>query len=296
MKFVISLLMLLAVSAHAQNTMRFQAHSSIQTGCLGDLLLITPDKMHWSKIRLDSKPRTGEHISKDQIIDWLTSKVGAFPYKWKGKKSTLIQQVSQSSGIQLQQKAQTALSNQLKKQTYSQIELTPKTSLQDSAFPLSEFTVQVPTSYPTAKRVCVRLKHGKHASSIWFAVKAYKNVLVAQRALKKHTTVQQADFVFKKRNLAGLTEKPCTSLNPNAWLKNSMNKNQILTEDNLSTPPLVLRGHTVTVRVASKRITITTEAIAQKDGYLGEKVRMQNPKSHQYFVATITAKNQAERL
>ena len=295
MKFVINLLFFLAAfQSKADTVLRFQPHITPQAHYLGDLLLISPDTNHWSTIKLDSQPKHGEHISKQQIITWMQHKTGTFNYQWQGKNTATVLQTTQSTSKELILKAQTALKHQLEKQSYSQIDLSSKTLIKDSTIPLGHFKVILPTTYPVAKRVCVRLRYKKKSIPIWFAVKAYQSVLVAQHKMKKHTLIHPADVMLKKQNIAGLNYAPLTQLPKTAWLNTSLNKQQILTQEDLKTMPDVLQGKKVSVTVKEHGISITTEALAQHEGYKGQVVQMKNPQTNKLFSATITGKNQAE--
>ncbi|EHL30357.1 flagellar basal body P-ring formation chaperone FlgA [Legionella drancourtii] len=295
MKFAINLVFLLAIfPAQAETVLRFQAHITPQAKRVGDLLLITPDPHHWSKIILDSQPRDGARLNKKQIITWLQNKVGVFSYQWKGKNTAIIRIIVRTKAQDLLNKARQALAQQLKSQAYSQVLLNSKTLLKDSDIPLTDFSVQVPKKYPIAKRVCLHLNSKKRSIPVWFAVKAYQAVFVAQHKIKQHTLLHSEDIALQRRNIAGLKNPPLTQFPQRVWLTRSINKNQILTHDDVRTTPEVMQGHKVNVNVRQHGISIMMEALAQSDAYLGQAVRMQNPQTNKYFVATVTGKNQAE--
>ena len=245
-------------------------------------------------IPLDSQPKAGQKITKQSIIHWIKSKKGSFNYKWKGKNTAVIQQLTRTTGIDLLNKAQSALKNHLEKQKYDSIVLTTKAHLKDSPLPLSAFTVLIPNEYPTAKQVCVRLNSGKHSIPVWFRVKAYQKVLVARYKIKNHTVVNAKDFILEKRNIAGLKETPYTQMPQTVWLKKSINSDRILTQKYLTDTPAVIKGQSVQVKVLNHGVSIITEAIAQHDGSIGQKIRVKNAQTNKYLVAVVTAPNQAE--
>lgn len=288
------MLLLLAYQAEAQTIIRFQPHISPQAQHLGDLLVITDDKNHLANTPLDSQPRDGQKITKKQITSWIKSKRGTFHYKWRGKNTAVIHQLIQTAGVDLLNKAQSTLKNQLEKEEYSHIELTTKTKLKSSSFPLSAFIAHTVIEYPITKQVCVRLKFGKHSIPVWFSVKAYQKILVAQHKIKNNTLVHEEDFILQERNIAGLKDKPFTKLPQTGWLKKSMNTNQILTQKHLTEPPAIIKGQVAQVNVLNHRVSIVITAIAQNNGYIGQTIRMKNPQTNKYFVAVITGLNQAE--
>ena len=295
MKFVVNLLLLLSVfPLQAETVLRFRTPITPEAKKLGDLLLITPDKHQWGKIMLDSKPRSGTKLNKQQVLTWLQRKVGDFSYQWKGKNSTTIRETACSKAKDLLITAQNALATQLKKQTYSQVKLSSTTKLKDSSIALANFKIQLPKGYPVAKRVCVRLHYQNRSIPIWFAVKAYQSVLVAKHAMRRHTLLRPADVVLKRRNIAGLNSAPLMQFPATAWLNKSISKQQILTQDLLGNPPEVMQGQKTKVLVQQHGIAITIEAIAQSNGIQGQSIRMKNPRTNKYFFAVVTGKNIAE--
>lgn len=295
MKFVLNVVFLLILlPTHAETVLRFRTPVTSDAKQVGDLLLITPDKHQWRKIKLDSQPTPGARLEKQKLLLWLQKKTGAFSYQWEGKNTAIIHQNTCTKARELINKAQIALMKKLNESPYAQIELSSKTVLKDSDIPLANFEVQLPEGYPVAKRVCVRLVSQKHSIPIWFGVKAYQQVLVAQRTIKHHTFLQATDLHLKQRDIAGLHGKPLTHLPSDAWLSQPINKHQILTEECLGTSPLVMQGYPVHVTVEQHGIAIIIEAIAQHHGGLGQRIRMKNPRTNKYFVATVTGKNKAE--
>ncbi len=283
----------LALQAHAQAVLRFQEHISAHPKYLGDIISISKQHQGLMKLPLDSSPTTGELISKEQVIQWINHKAGTIDYQWRGKKSTRVQQQIQSTGKELLNKAQTALEQRLKSQ-YDVIKLTAKNTIKDSEYPLSEFQVELPDSHPPAKQICVWLKHGKRSIPVWFAVRAYKSVLVAARPIKNRSTLKPSDVILIKRNIAGLHENPLSKLPQSGWLKKSINKGHILMQSDVVNMPQILRGHNIQVQVKTHGISILSDAIAQHDGYTGQVIRLKNPASNKYFVAKVTAPGKAE--
>ncbi len=279
---------------HAQVTMRFRPNITTNVHYLGDVLLINNDKNNLAALPLDSTPKAGQQITKKQIMTWIKNKKGPFSYQWRGKKNTVVRQRIKTSGAILLKKAQEELTKQLEAQDYSRFELATKTNLRGTAVPLSAFKIKIANQYPSTKRVCVRLNYEKHSIPVWFAVKAYKKVLVAKHKIKIHTLVNNRDFALKERNIAGLKASPYSQLPASMWLQKTMNEDQILTSQYLTDIPAIIRGKKVQIKVVNRGISLTTEAIAQNDGYIGQAVRMKNIQTNKYFLAVVTSSNQAE--
>jgi flagella basal body P-ring formation protein FlgA len=284
----------LSDQVNAQTMLRFQPHITTQAKYLSDVLLISQDKNNLKTLKLDSKPKGGGVLSKQQILTWIKDKTGLIDYQWQGKNTAVIEQNSQTSGEELLKKAQQSLAEYLKKQSYDSIQLTAKNKPKDSEFALADFTIELPKNNPPAKEMCVRLNYKNHSIPIWFTVKAYQKVLVAKHALKNRSPVNKEDFILKQRNIAGLKNAPYSQLPSTQWLKNSINKNHILTTNDLINLPQVIRGQLIKIKIVNGGISILTEAIAENDGYLGQTIQLKNTKTNKHFEARVTGPNQAE--
>lgn len=295
MNYVISLIIALTMSlnANANVLLRFKTPITVHAQYLGDILVITPDIHHWSNIKLDNHPLAGQKISKDQITQWLTQQTGQLNYQWQGKKVATIQHNIQSKRIDLINKAQSALTLHLQKH-YHSLEIHAISKPKDSDIPLDKWTIKLPQLNVATKRMCVRLHHDKVSIPIWFTVKAYQKVLVATHQIKNRSEINDRDFILKNREVTPLNHKPYHTIPHHTWLIKTMNKGQILTDYYIANRPQVLKGETVRITVINKGISITTDAIALSDGYLGQHIKMNNPKSNKLFVAVVTDKNQAE--
>jgi flagella basal body P-ring formation protein FlgA len=296
MNFVIKLILALIWVQHqtyAQTVMRFQSHISTHARCLGDLILISNERSELMQLPLDNHPKAGALITKDQIIQWLSYKTRALDYQWKGKNTALVQQNIQTTGAALLNNATKALENHLKKK-YASITLSAQGTVKDSEFPLSDFHAEIPSAYPPAKHVCVHLNRAKASIPVWFKVSAYQSVLVARHPIKNRTPLKKSDFILSLRNVAGLKANPLTQIPPSHWLKKAIHKDHILIASDIMNSPAVIKGHWVQITVQNKGISLVSKALAQNDAFIGQTARMKNPESNKYFVARVTAPNQAE--
>lgn len=292
---MILLLILLNSTCHAQVTLLFQPQIDIKATQLGDVLRIQNDTHHWSALPLQSHPTAGEIITKEKIIAWMRQRLGDFNYQWQGKTQIQVSQLCQSSADALLEKAKTALTAQLRSK-YSRIELKPLFHPKDSPFSIDSFETDANTSYPTAKRVCVWLRHDKERIAIWFHVKAYAQVLVANRDLPLHTLIKDNEFSWEERDIAGLNDKPVQSIPTHVWLKSPIVHGKILLADQLRELPLVIQGQAVKVDIHRHRIDVVMDAIALGDGYLGQRITVKNPLNQKTFVAIVSGFQQAEIL
>ncbi len=293
-KCYLLLIFLLTSASHAQSILRFKSEINDKASRLGDLLIITQDKHHWSDLSLDSHPTPGVFITKATILDWMTQRLGHFNASWLGKSEIMVKQSTQSSRVLLLEKAQTALVEKLKTQ-YLHVEVTPLSQIKDSAYALDEFKTDVKLTFPTSKRVCVWLTPGNNARlAVWFTVKAFAQVLVAKRDMRYDTLIKNDYFSLKERDIAGLNAVPARVLPQSVWLKTSIARNRILLTSQLKEPPLVIHGQHLNVITHNHGITITMDAIALADGYAGEIITVKNPLNQKTFVAKISGIQQAE--
>lgn len=279
----------------AQVTLKFQPAIHNKMTLLGEVVVITPSNDQLHHLLLDQKLLTHSVLTQKQLIAWLETKTTTEQYEWHGKTTALVKSAPQISSADLVKKAQTELQALLKKRDYERLELIPKTTPSDSIGSLSSFKVKIRETYPPLKRICVHLYNETHSIPIWFEVRAYQTVLVAQKNLSPHMVVNADDFRTQSKNIAGLPHSPLTQLpQDNLWLKKSLVKNHIITTDHISPKPDVLKNTKVHLRIITQGIMITTEATAEEDGYVGQSVVLHNAHSKKRFHALITAPNQAE--
>jgi len=235
-----------------------------------------------SALRAPSPHVWGEG-SKEEVLCW----------EWQGKTQIHVKPLRQSSGALLLEKAKTALKSQLGSH-YTRVEITPLSNLIDSEYALDQFKTEMTIAYPTAKRVCVWLTHGKKRIAVWFKVSAYARVLVANRDLHYHTLIHSDAFSWHERDIAGLNDQPAQSLPENFWLKSSIERDKILLANQLKEPPLVIQGQHINVSVHNHSITVVIDGVALGDGYLGQTVTVKNPLNQKTFVAIVSGLQQAE--
>ncbi len=288
MKYALKIIVGILFFCHlgfAQTLLRFQPHITANATELGDLLIIENNKK-WCHLPLDSHPIPGEILTKTKILSWMTERIGPVNAIWQGKTQSRVQEITQSTRTQLVEKAHAALLKKLKPH-YLQVEATPISHLKHSSFALNEFKVKVSASFPIRKRTCVWLYNEHVRIPVWFNVRAYQHVLVANRPIRYNVPIKPDFFSLKKRNIAGLNAKPALNIPKHVWLKSSLNQNAILLEHLFKTPWLVTQDQHIKVTSIYHGISITIDAIALKNGNLGEIIPVKNPLSQKNFSAKI---------
>lgn len=297
MKFVINPMIIILILfhgiCHAETVLRFKTKITTDANRLGDLLLIKEDKEKWSDLPLSSQPTADEWVTKDKILDWMTQRLGKFTSSWKGKTRVRVTQSAQTSGQALQDKAKALLISKLHAQ-YQRLVIEPLSKVKSSTIPLDSFTAKTNLRFPIAKRVCVWLNNGKQHIPVWFRVRAYAHVWVANHNMSYNTPIIKTAFSWKERNIAGLISPPAQRLPDNAWLQSTLEANKILLANQTKEAPVIIHGQTVKVHFHSNQISLVMDAIALADGSIGQTIRVKNIRNHKSFDAKVTGILQTE--
>ncbi len=295
MKFAISLLLFtMSFMLQAQISLRFQPVLYNDMKQLGEMVIITPENQVLSHLPLDPSLLSGSFITKKQLFNWLTQKTASNEYEWQGKKTALIQLRKTISSVALVKMAQDKLYERLQQREYETIKLIPKTTPTNSSGTLSEFKIKIKESYPPAKRLCVYLYNDQLSIPVWFEIKAYQSVLTAQHNIPKHTVLSAHDFSIQKQDIAGLASLPLTQIPSDTWLNHSLTKGEVLTLSHISPKPAIIKDSKVHVHIHAEGVIVSTEAIADEDGYQGQTITLHNMQSKKQFHALVSAPNEAE--
>lgn len=104
---------------------------------------------------------------------------------------------------------------------------------------------------------------------IWLAIDAYQDTWVFRKSLRPEKTIRKRDVKKKKMNVAKiLGVQDLISKSPEGkTTKKFVRKNQIVTENLLTNPPLIVRNQKIIVRVVNNGLKIKTQGIALKTGW-----------------------------
>ncbi len=109
---------------------------------------------------------------------------------------------------------------------------------------------------------------------VWFAVKAYKNVLAARDNMGLRKDIRSADFITKVVNIAPLAANPAavdTDFNQVQLCKPLLN-DHVLTTSHIEFKPAVRSKNKVKVILENKGIKLETFGVAQRDASIGETI------------------------
>jgi len=217
----------------------------------------------------------------------------ASPSVWTAKTPARVQELPRTSGKSLQDKAQMALIKQLGS-NYSRIELKPLSKPKSSEYALDGFKASAAVSFPVARRVCVWLIHGKQRIPVWFRVRAYARVLIANRLINYNSQLPEKAFSWQERDIAGLNGQPARSIPKRAWTKSFIEEQGILLTRQLKQPPLIAQGQVVKVNFHNQHVRLVMDAVALADGYLSQMIRVKNPLTQKSFFVKVIGSQEAE--
>jgi flagella basal body P-ring formation protein FlgA len=127
-------------------------------------------------------------------------------------------------------------------------------------------------------------------------VKAFRSVLVTQRSRAARDGVGADELTVEERDVAPFSDIPLavgTNLS-RMRMRHAVMTGHVLLKGDLEEIPPVLRGQEVAVQVKHGTVAIETSAVALREARLGEPVILQNPTSHETYVAQVVGEGRAE--
>ncbi len=124
-------------------------------------------------------------------------------------------------------------------------------------------------------------------------VKIYKDVYVAKDTIKRNHLIQDADLTKLRKNVDRLpsnyVEDKSTLVGKIA--KRSINPNEVMHKNAVTTPPLINRGDQVMILYETSSLRLTAPGIAMRKGRLGERISVRNMVSKSLLQAIVKNKN-----
>jgi flagella basal body P-ring formation protein FlgA len=151
-----------------------------------------------------------------------------------------------------------------------------------------------------ARRACVwvQIKRPDGTSGalpVWFAVKAFRDVLVAQHHLQAHEAPHAGDFAAQEQDVAPLGGVPVRVDTDFAGLRTrrTISAGHTLLSEDMESQPQIQSGQSVEVTVRLGSVAIETSAVALREARLGEWVSLRNPGSQLDYLARVVGQGQA---
>lgn len=181
--------------------------------------------------------------------------------------------------------------------TLARIEIEPAGNVADLHLPAGTLAVRprfLAASGGLSKRVCVWLDVRvndklERSVPVWLTVSAYAPTLVAKRAIKPREKLAPAWFSAEERDVAALGRNPLATAGDivGQRARSFIAAGAIVQMKDLERSPSVIADDLVDVRVQSGPIVIETQAVAQQDGYVGDRVRLRNPTTAAIYTARV---------
>ncbi len=131
-----------------------------------------------------------------------------------------------------------------------------------------------------------------NVSNLIATVEDFVDVLQAKKNIRRGDIIGKDDFVLVSI-LANQNHKYVTDLgNDTEWMANSViRKGSYLQQNNVVSTPFVVRNDLVTVLIRTVSMQMSYQALAKNNGWIGDKIMLQNPDSKQIFYAEVIDKN-----
>lgn len=151
-----------------------------------------------------------------------------------------------------------------------------------------------PSAATLARRMVVNVDiavDGRHWRSVpvWFAVKAWRPVWVAQVPMAAGKPVDRELFVVERREVAALPTPPVPAAQglQRLQLRGALAAGDVLRAAQVERRHAVQRNQAVQVRVTADHLELQMRGVALADARIGEPVRVLNPTSRQIFAARV---------
>ena len=130
--------------------------------------------------------------------------------------------------------------------------------------------------------------------SVRITLSVYDNVYVADRRIKRNSRIDMRALTMEVRPVS-INSGYINDINEieSRIASKYIRPGAVITRQNTKIIPDVSRGARAQVEVKGSNIKLVINAVAKKDGYIGEKIKFQNPDSNESFMAVISGKNQA---
>lgn len=120
-------------------------------------------------------------------------------------------------------------------------------------------------------------------------IKAYSDVLVTTRAIKRGEHLTTADITLAKRDLSSLPSHYLNQLEQANGLvvKRSIQRGTVLTSRSLEAPKLVRRGQKISLLAERNGIQVRSKGKSLSDGVSGQRVKVKNLSSNRIIEGIV---------
>jgi len=120
-------------------------------------------------------------------------------------------------------------------------------------------------------------------------IEVWQEVVLTAKPLGRNQPIDRADLDLQRMNMAGVPVNAIVSLDQAIGRRanRAIAVNSVLRTDQVDLPPIVRKGDVVQVLAESAQLKITTQAVAQENGGVGEKIQVINVASKKKVHARI---------
>ncbi|WP_090508680.1 flagellar basal body P-ring formation chaperone FlgA [Pseudomonas marincola] len=163
----------------------------------------------------------------------------------------------------------------------------------------NDLTVTLESPSEPVGRVTMRVRCDSTARWTVFVpgeVHLYRDVVIAQRPLKRRAVLSSADIALAERDIGSLNQGYLTSLNQalGKKLTRTLRPDQVLTPATIELAEAVRRGDQVTITASSGGIQVRMPGEALSDGAVGRQINVRNVRSSRVVKARVTGPGQVE--
>jgi flagella basal body P-ring formation protein FlgA len=124
----------------------------------------------------------------------------------------------------------------------------------------------------------------------WYTVSGYRNVVSATRWTAAGEALDSHTGRIEERDIVAAACEPLTQLAQLRGMRarKTLHENDVVCVTSIEPRPAVARGEAVTVTYVGEHITLTTKAIAQADGAVGDTLLVRSSREQSVFPAQVS--------
>ena len=160
---------------------------------------------------------------------------------------------------------------------------------QIKASPLGE----IPQVGPVLFRVTLTKANELKTINVSGKIRALGRAYQSTRNIKRHSLINETDFKLVETELTNgqeVLERLPQEIRSTKLIK----EGEVLKKSDFQTLPLVIKGDFVNVIVKDGNIAVKITGIAEKDGWLGDRILIINPNSKKKFQGRVLGRNMVE--
>ena len=143
--------------------------------------------------------------------------------------------------------------------------------------------------------VCIRIRGDQYVTTYATAtIRLFDRVYVTRSLLNRHHIISRDEVQKEMRDVTKLTASPFkgTQALVESRTKRVIGKGRIVTEDMVESAPLIRQGDRVQLVLVYGNLRVTAMGFARKDGWLGDRIRVRNPKNRSEIIGRVVNRNE----